>query len=76
MTGRPAPSDEVVVRSRIVGKFNGWSGSTVFHLENGQTDRTDRYWTPTVENPEAGLRVRRTVCPFINRIALRLRASG
>jgi hypothetical protein len=58
--GRPAPSEQVVVRSRIIGKFNGWSGSTVFHLENGQTwvqtDSTDRYWTPTLENPEAEIR--------------------
>jgi hypothetical protein len=29
-------SDREVVESRINGKFMGWRGHTVFHLENGQ----------------------------------------
>lgn len=33
---RPALSGDVL-RSRIKGEFRGWSGSTRFHLTNGQT---------------------------------------
>ncbi len=60
--GRPAAEEEsrVEVRSRIVGDFNGWSGRTVFRLENGQvwvqSDSSDRYWMPTVKNQEVVIR--------------------
>ncbi len=58
--GRPVAAETVAIRSRIVGRFNGWSGSTVFRLENGQTwmqtDSTDSYWVPAVENPEVEIR--------------------
>ena len=43
------------VRSRIVGDFDGWSGGTVFRLENGQVwdQRLDgRYFYDGPPNPE------------------------
>ncbi|WP_439101544.1 hypothetical protein [Congregibacter sp.] len=43
------------VRSRIVGDFSGWSGKTVFRLENGQTWRqrlSGRYPYRGPANPE------------------------
>jgi hypothetical protein len=55
-----AADDRAVIRTRIAGKTDGWSGATVFRLENGQvwvqTDRGDSYWMPTAENPEVELR--------------------
>jgi hypothetical protein len=59
--GLPAeePKD-LAVRSRALGKFHGWSGETVFRLENGQiwvqTDNTDSFWLPAMENPEVEIR--------------------
>jgi hypothetical protein len=32
----PKESEREIVESRIDGKFSGWLGHTVFHLENGQ----------------------------------------
>ena len=56
----PAEDKETVIRSRIVGQFNGWSGTTVFHLENGQiwvqSNHADTLFIPTVENPEVEIR--------------------
>lgn len=51
-----APSaDESVIRSRIKGKFKGWSYNQLFLLENGQrwkvVDRDSR-WFPTMTDPE------------------------
>jgi len=46
---------EYEVRSRIVGDFDGWSGETVFQLENGQVweQRLDgRYSYQGPPNPE------------------------
>jgi len=58
--GLPAEDKEVVIRSRIAGKFNGWSGATVFRLENGQvwvqSNKSDTLWVPTMENPEVEVR--------------------
>lgn len=38
------------IRARLVGTFNGWDGSTRFHLDNGQVWRqlknNARPWTP------------------------------
>ncbi|HUL52570.1 MAG TPA: hypothetical protein VLT83_04070 [Opitutaceae bacterium] len=59
--GLPAeePKD-LTVRSRALGKFHGWSGDTVFRLENGQvwvqTDPTDSTWLPPMEDPEVEIR--------------------
>ncbi len=42
------------IESRIVGSFDGWSGATVFHLENGQIWRQvqdERFVVPDMENP-------------------------
>lgn len=56
----PAEGKDLVIHSRVMGKFNGWSGETVFRLENGQvwvqTDHTDSLWLPTMENPEVEIR--------------------
>jgi hypothetical protein len=58
--GLPVEDKDAVIRSRVLGKFNGWSGRTVFNLENGQTwvqaNNGDRLWLPTQENPEAEIR--------------------
>src|SRR5690606_27293797 len=42
------------IESRIMGTFDGWSGSTTFSLENGQVWRQaqdDRFVVPDMENP-------------------------
>jgi hypothetical protein len=58
--GLPAEDKDAVVTSRILGRFNGWSGDTVFQLENGQTwvqaNGSDSLWLPTMENPEVEIR--------------------
>ena len=58
--GLPSADNEAVIRTRIVGKFNGWSGDTVFQLANGQTwvqaNSSDSLWLPAMENPEVELR--------------------
>ena len=45
-----------VVKSTIVGKFEGWDGYTVFPLANGQRWRVansgEHFFTPPVENVE------------------------
>lgn len=58
--GLPAEESATVIRTRIVGEFHGWSGATVFHLGNGQvwvqSNNTDNYWVPTMQNPEVEIR--------------------
>ena len=48
------------IKSTIPGKFEGWGGRTVFHLENGQqwqvANNDDRYFTPAVQNIEVEIR--------------------
>ena len=48
--------DRSTITSRIVGKFDGWDGQTVFKLENGmiweQADK-DKFYIREVENPVA-----------------------
>lgn len=48
--------DRSTITSRIVGKFSGWDGETVFKLENGmiweQADN-DKFYIREVENPVA-----------------------
>lgn len=48
--------DRSPITSRIVGKFNGWDGESVFRLENGmiweQADN-DKFYIREVENPVA-----------------------
>lgn len=48
--------DRSPITSRIVGKFNGWDGQTVFKLENGmiweQADK-DKFYIREIENPVA-----------------------
>ena len=49
-------NDDAPIRSRILGKFDGWDGQTVFKLENGmiwvQDDR-DKFYIKDLENPVA-----------------------
>ena len=45
---------EVVVSSRLVGTFRGWSGKSVFQLENGQTWVTDGPADPYTVSPQPG----------------------
>ena len=65
--------DRETIRTRIVGKFNGWQGKTLFVLENGQTWRqrsAGRYFY-RAESPEVEL--------FKNRLGfweLRILATG
>ena len=42
------------IRSRIDGKFSGWSGKTVFRLQNGQVwqQRYSGKWKTQLDNPE------------------------
>lgn len=58
--GLPPAESQIVIRTRIVGEFDGWSGATVFHLANGQvwvqTNSSDRYWVTTMLNPEVEIR--------------------
>jgi hypothetical protein len=58
--GLPAEDKDAVITSRILGRFNGWSGDAVFRLENGQTwvqaNGSDSLWVPTMENPEVEIR--------------------
>ena len=46
--------DKSDIQSRIVGKFSGWDGQTIFKLENGmiwiQADK-DKFYLREVENP-------------------------
>jgi hypothetical protein len=59
-SGLPVDEKNTIIHSRIVGKFHGWSGGTVFHLENGQTwvqmNSSDSLWVPTMENPDVEIR--------------------
>jgi len=53
--GRQGSDEErTTITSRIVGKFDGWDGQTVFRLENGmiwvQADKRKSYIRP-VDNP-------------------------
>ncbi len=55
LTPDKADKDETI-RARIPGKFTGWSGRTVFRLDNGQVwvqaDASDSRYFPHLENPE------------------------
>jgi|TARA_Y100000310_G_scaffold249786_1_gene255902 hypothetical protein len=44
----------ITISSRIVGDFNGWTGKTRFHLENGQVweQRNGRRWKINLESPD------------------------
>lgn len=46
--------DRTPITSRVIGKFRGWDGQTVFKLENGmiwvQADKA-KFYTKEVENP-------------------------
>jgi hypothetical protein len=47
--------DESSITSRIVGRFSGWDGQTVFKLENGMIwvqDDKDSFYVKDVENPQ------------------------
>lgn len=46
--------ERITINSRIAGEFNGWTGKTLFRLENGQVweQRRGRRWKITLDNPE------------------------
>src|SRR5512139_1120343 len=60
----PAVREEVrkteatVIRSRIAGPFEGWSGRTLFRLENGQVwqQRMGGSWRHRADSPEVEIR--------------------
>jgi len=60
----PAVREEVrrgeasVIRSRIAGPFEGWSGRTLFRLENGQVwqQRMSGTWRHRADSPEVEIR--------------------
>jgi hypothetical protein len=58
--GLPAEDKDAVITSRLLGRFNGWSGGTIFRLENGQTwvqtNSSDSLWVPTMASPEVEIR--------------------
>jgi hypothetical protein len=35
--------ETLAIRSKIISDFNGWSGDTIFELQNGQIWKQDRY---------------------------------
>lgn len=55
--GEAPPIDRMAreaFRTRIVGEFSGWSGDTVFRLENGMVwrqDESDRFRLQPVDSP-------------------------
>ncbi len=54
-TGLPAQESHETIASRIEGAFNGWSGKTVFKLQNGQVWKqmeNDTFATPELQSPE------------------------
>lgn len=55
-----APAGEEVVASRIAGEFRGWTGQTLFRLENGQTwvqtDKSESNFLPVQPGPEVEIR--------------------
>jgi hypothetical protein len=63
--GLPVEYKDATIRGRIVGKFNGWSGATVFQLNNGQTwvqtDSSANLWIPTGRIPKSKFAHRRSV---------------
>jgi hypothetical protein len=56
LKGEKDEEDRTPISSRIIGRFSGWDGQTVFRLENGmiwvQTDK-DKFYVKEVENPLA-----------------------
>jgi len=48
------------IKTTVLGKFEGWSGRTIFNLANGQrwqvANSGDRYFTPPVQNVEVEIR--------------------
>lgn len=51
-------SEATVIRSRIAGPFEGWSGRTLFRLENGQVwqQRMSGAWRHRADSPEVEIR--------------------
>ncbi len=53
-----AKADAEGIRTRVIGEFRGWTGDTVFRLENGQVwkQRLKGRWFYRAESPEVVLR--------------------
>ena len=49
-SGEESEADEDIIRARLLGTFNGWSGNTEFKLDNGQVwkqlKNNARPWRP------------------------------
>jgi hypothetical protein len=52
--------DTRIIATKIKGTFKGWSGRTLFPLENGQVwvqaDKTETYWVPSQPGPDVEIR--------------------
>lgn len=47
--------DETPITSRLIGRFSGWDGQTVFRLENGMIwvqDDKDTFFIKPIDNPQ------------------------
>lgn len=56
--GLAARDDDEVIKTRILGKFTGWDGHTIFRLENGQVwqqSGPDLKYFPNLVDPEVEL---------------------
>jgi len=56
--GLAARDDDEVIKTRILGKFTGWEGHTIFRLENGQVwqqSSPDLKYFPNLVDPEVEL---------------------
>jgi len=56
--GLAAREDDEVIHTRILGRFEGWTGRTVFYLENGQVwqqSNPDLKYFPDLVDPEVEL---------------------
>ena len=55
LAAEKSDDDDAPIESRIIGKFSGWDGQTVFKLENGMIwvqDDKDKFYIKEVENPK------------------------
>jgi len=58
--GRSDSETSAIVHARIVGAFEGWSGQTLFRLDNGQvwkqSNASDSQWFPSQQDLEVEIR--------------------
>lgn len=59
LAAEKSDDDDSPIQSRIIGKFSGWDGQTVFKLENGMIwvqDDKDKFYIKEVENPQVTIK--------------------